>query len=68
MTKNDKGNSPIFVFETKDFNIKEIVCSMITIFSVFIWNNNYKDPNKDKKLNNMLKGIERYIVKNYKGE
>ena len=68
MTKNDKGNSPIFVFETKDFNIKEIVGSMITIFSVFNWNNYFKDPFQDTKLIKMLDNLEKYIIKNYKGE
>ena len=68
MKRNKKGNSPIFMYELDDFDIKEIVCSTITMFSVFSWDSIYKEPKNDKKLNAMLEKLQSYIIKNYKEE
>lgn len=48
MIPNNEGNSPTFVLEFKDFDIKEIVYSVINMFSVFVWDNDYKNPKVDK--------------------
>ena len=66
MEPNKEGNSPTFVLEFKDFDIKEIVCSIINMFSVFVWDTIYKNPEKDKELNKILKDLDKYIKQNYK--
>lgn len=66
MKPNKKGNSPTFVLEFKDFDIKELVYSTIIMFSVFIWDNTFKNPKVDKELNKILKTLDKYIKENYK--
>lgn len=65
MIPNNEGNSPTFVLEFKDFDIKEIVYSVINMFSVFVWDNDYKNPKVDKKLKKILKDLDKYIKENY---
>ena len=65
MTPNNEGNSPTFVLEFKYFDIKEIVYSVINMFSVFVWDNDYKNPKVDKKLKKILKDLDKYIKENY---
>ena len=66
MKQNNRGNSPELVLEFKDCNIKEIVCSIITMFSIFIWDNIYKNPNNDETLCQMLDNLQMYIDQKYK--
>lgn len=65
MKPNKEGNSPTFMLEFKNFDIKEIVYSVITMFSVFVWDNNYKNPKVDKGLKKILKDLDKYIKENY---
>lgn len=65
MKPNKEGNSPTFVLEFKNFDIKEIVYSVITMFSVFVWDNDYKNPKVDKGLKKILKDLDKYIKENY---
>lgn len=69
MKQNKEGISPTFILEVKNFDIKDIVYSLIDMFSVFCWDNDYKNPDKDEKLNGMLEKIQEYINSEYiKGE
>ena len=62
-----KGTSPIFEIEFKDCNIKEIVYSIIIMFSVFSWDNTFKNPYEDKQLGEMLDKVQLHIEKIYIG-
>lgn len=68
MKRNKKGSSPILILEFDECNIKELVCSIINMSSIFLWNNNYKDANNDEGLNNILDVIQIYVDENYKGD
>lgn len=65
MTWNKEGNSPVFELEIADFDVKEIVYSIIDMFSIFLWDNKYKNPREDEQLNFMLDVLQSYLVFNY---
>jgi len=65
MNRNNRGNSPVFELEITDFDVKELVCSTIDMFSVFVWNGKYKDPREDTQLNFILDILQTYITFNY---
>jgi len=68
MKRNKKGSSPILILEFDECNIKELVCSIINMSSIFLWNSNYKDAMEDEELGNILDVIQIYIDTNYKGD
>lgn len=68
MKRNKKGKSPSFVLEIDNFDIQEIVCSAIVMFSVFCWDNTYKNPCEDEFLVARLEEIQKYIEDNYMEE
>lgn len=65
MKRNKSSISPTFILETKEFDIKDVVCSLITMFSVFKWDSTYKNPNEDLVLMGYLEELEKYIKENY---
>ena len=65
MKRNKDGNRPIFILEIKDFDIRDIVYSLINMFSVFYWNSNYKNPTEDDELEFMLGEVQEYINEEY---
>ena len=69
MTRNKDGNRPTLILELKDFNINNIVYSLIDMFSIFYWDNIYKDPKGDKELKIILEDLQEHIFEKYiKGE
>jgi len=65
MERNKDGNRPTFILELKDFNIRNIVYSLIDMFSVFCWDGNYKNPTEDDELEFMLGEVQEYINEEY---
>ena len=65
MKRNKDGNRPIFILEMKDLDIREIVYSLIDMFSVFCWDNCYKNPIEDEELDYMLGEVQEYINEEY---